>query len=242
MIEPLRGRLRLTLHRQPNAGPAAARNAGAARAVTPLLAFTDDDTAPEPGWLARLTAHLARAPDALVGGHTVNGLPGNPYATASQLLIDYLREADGAGPLTFAASNNIALARAGFEAVGGFDPGFPLAAGEDRAFCSAWRRSGRPIRYAPDARIRHFHGLDLRSFWRQHEGYGRGAYVLRQRTPAVEHRRPAGFYRALVTCPLRQPHLERAFAWRVAALMAVSQAATAAGYAREAARNGAFIP
>ena len=36
---------------QANAGPAAARNLGAAEAKAPIILFTDDDCAPMPGWL-----------------------------------------------------------------------------------------------------------------------------------------------------------------------------------------------
>src|SRR5262245_33694862 len=54
--------------RQSHAGPAAARNLGAARARGDFLAFTDDDCAPERSWLRSLASRLESAPDALVGG------------------------------------------------------------------------------------------------------------------------------------------------------------------------------
>lgn len=43
-------------------GPGPARNAGVAATTAPLLAFTDADCAPDPGWLAAGVAALARAP------------------------------------------------------------------------------------------------------------------------------------------------------------------------------------
>ena len=58
------------LHRQPNAGPASARNAGAARGNGQLLAFLDDDCCPQPDWLVRMVAAVQRRPDALAGGCT----------------------------------------------------------------------------------------------------------------------------------------------------------------------------
>ncbi|HEY2557514.1 MAG TPA: glycosyltransferase family 2 protein, partial [Diaminobutyricibacter sp.] len=52
-----------------NGGPAAARNAGWQRARAPLVAFTDDDCTPQPGWLARLLDDLDRFD--VVQGRTV---------------------------------------------------------------------------------------------------------------------------------------------------------------------------
>ncbi len=173
--EVVPGRLDATLV----ARPRGARNAGAARAAGRFLAFTDDDCAPDPGWLRALAARLAAAPDALVGGHTINVLRGNPYATASQLLVDYLYDYYNAGPdgARFFTSNNMALAAAGARRLrhhlpprGGGGPGVvrPLAPG--------WGA----LVYAPGAIVRHAHALTPRRFWRQHLNYGRGAFHFHQ--------------------------------------------------------------
>ncbi|WP_254783414.1 glycosyltransferase [Mitsuaria sp. PDC51] len=44
-------------------GPAVARNAGWRAATAPLVAFTDDDTLPDPSWLARGLAAMQAHPD-----------------------------------------------------------------------------------------------------------------------------------------------------------------------------------
>ena len=62
--EAIAGRARLVLAPEKGAGPA--RNAGAAAAEGEVLAFTDADCVPEPGWLAAGVAALAGAD--LVGG------------------------------------------------------------------------------------------------------------------------------------------------------------------------------
>ena len=65
-----------------------------------------------------------------MGGRTVNALDENPYASATQLLVDYLSEwTRASGRVAFFASNNLAVPTALFRARGGFDTGFPLAAG-----------------------------------------------------------------------------------------------------------------
>ncbi len=220
----------LTLLVQRHAGPAAARNHGAAQARGPFLAFTDDDCAPAPGWLEALAAHLVAAPDHLVGGQTRNALAGNPYATASQLLIDYLYAAPQ--QTRFFAANNMALSAAQFHAVGGFDPTFARAAGEDREFCDRWQHNGYPMAYVPAAVVYHAHALTGRTFWRQHFNYGRGALRFHRARARRRQSRlriePISFYLGLLRYPFSQMGGWRAL--RLTALLAVSQAANAAGF------------
>jgi GT2 family glycosyltransferase len=239
------GRLTVTLVEAVHAGPAAARNAGAARARGDYLAFTDDDCAPDPGWLRALARAATSAPGQMLGGRTVNALADNLWAAASQVLVEYLYAyynsgAAGTGEARFFTSNNLALPADDFRALGGFDGRFPLAAGEDRDLCDRWLAAGHRMTYAPAAVVRHAHALTPRRFWRQHLTYGRGAWRFhRGRAERGRGRlrlETIGFYAGLVRFPFG-----RARGWRAAALAAlliVSQAANAAGFALERARRG----
>jgi len=217
---------RLRIVRYPNAGPAAARNRGAAEARAELLAFTDDDCSPRPDWLSRLRDAWLISPEDMVGGWTVNALPRNAFSAASQAVVDHLYDVLNADPsdARFLTSNNIAVAREAFLALGGFDASYPLAAGEDREWCRRWRASGRRIRLVPEAVIDHHHCLSARSFWRQHANYGRGARLFRDTAAGNDDGRfrfPIDHLR-LIARPLpRRPS--------VAALLAIAQVATAAG-------------
>ncbi len=227
---------RTRLLRQANAGPAAARNAGAAAARGRFLAFTDDDCRPRPDWLARLAEPLEGVPERLVGGVAVNGLTDNRFSAASQMLVDAFTAWENRGAVPrFFASNNIALARDAFLAVGGFDTAFPLAAGEDRAFCKDWGASRRPLVFAPNAVVDHFHDLDLARFWRQQANYGGGARRLRGQARTDVSSGKATTRLAFTTHLLRTPWRARAGnAVVLTGLLALSQAATAWGFAREA--------
>src|SRR5436189_2769026 len=133
-IEPSRG-LRLRVIRGSHRGPAAARNLGAASAEGEYLAFVDDDCEPERGWLRAFAARFVTAPDAVLGGRTVNGLPDNTYSTASELLVAYLHSYYRNGATSqprFFASNNLSVPAGLFRELGGFSTRFSLAAGEDR--------------------------------------------------------------------------------------------------------------
>jgi len=244
-----RAQLRLQLVEQTNGGPARARNTGAKHATGPLLAFVDDDCEPSPGWLAALQAHFQQCPDRALGGRTVNALPANAYSSASQLVVDYLYEHQAAASVRngerapaaapFFASNNLAVPAALFDAVGGFDESFPLAAGEDREFCDRWQAYGYRLLVAPDAVVQHAHALSFKTFWRQQMNYGRGAYRLRKarsaRGAAAMGFEPLSFYGRLVTYPIRAPRHRSALL--LAALILVSQVAIVLGYVFEMRRR-----
>jgi glycosyltransferase involved in cell wall biosynthesis len=233
VVEPFCSQLSITLLRQANAGPAAARNAGAQQAKGELIAFTDDDCMPASNWLSGFAKQLSQAPDAMIGGRSLNALPGNLYSTASQALIDYLYSyySDPQKEMFF-ASNNIAMSRSHYLAIGGFDTAFPLAAAEDRELCDRWQQRGYSMRYAPEVTIRHAHHLSLKSFWRQHFGYGRGAFcfhqVRAQRNEQPIQVEPIKFYADLLTYPLKRSDVKSP--GLVSLLFFLSQVATTAGF------------
>jgi glycosyltransferase involved in cell wall biosynthesis len=115
---------RVEVHRQPQAGPASAKNAGAARTATDWIAFVDSDDRLVPHALETLETTLGRRPgDDLLSFKaaetTAAGTPtgrvfgkrsaGTAYSTAGLLRYD-------AGGCSW-----FAVRRAAFDAVGGFD-------------------------------------------------------------------------------------------------------------------------
>lgn len=246
VVATFQSEIELVLLRQANAGPATARNWGAQGAKGEFLAFTDDDCKPAPNWLRVLAARCGEAPGGMIGGHTVNALPDNLYATASQILIDYIYRYYNANPARayFLTSNNIAVPAERFRAIGGFDTSFPLAAAEDREFCDRWLRCGYPMIYAPEAKVDHAHHLTLSTFWRQHFGYGRGAFSfhkVRSRSlrlepsPSVIQQikvEPLSFYFNLLTYPFVQTSSQSPLLLTV--LLFLSQLANTVGFFLEA--------
>lgn len=236
MVEPFSRRLSLRLLSAPHGGPAAARNRGAAAAQGRTLAFTDDDCAPARDWLTCLQARNQK-PGTLLGGRTVNAIESQLAPAASQILIDYLyqhynRDHDDA---RFIVSCNLAVPADAFRELGGFDASFPKAAAEDRDLCDRWRARGWRMAYLPEAIVFHRHALSLGAFWRQHFDYGRGAFrfhrarLARQQDGILVESLP--FYSRLLAYPFTSGVRKPA---RVSALLAVSQAANAAGFFTEA--------
>ncbi|MDX1532367.1 MAG: glycosyltransferase [Rhodothermales bacterium] len=236
VVRPFEEAMALTLLRQPNAGPAEARNTGANHARGRYLAFTDDDCAPHPGWLRGFERQLLLTPGALLGGRVDNALVGNAFSEASQILLRYVYAyTERTRTDRFRTSNNLALSAEGFRHIGGFDAAFGLAAGEDRDFCNRWLRAGREMRSVPDAVVSHAHALTLHSFARQHFQYGRGAYYYHQFKAGrggFGLRPDLSFYAGLVRYPLTVT--EGARAWTLASLLFLSQVTNAAGFFYEA--------
>ena len=233
VVALLQDKMQIKLLRQKNAGPAAARNLGVAEARGEYIAFTDDDCQPTADWLTQFAAAAKSAPEALLGGKTINALTDNPFSTASQTLTDYLyKYFDPAKTKNaFFTSNNMAMPIANFKALNGFDVSFPLAAAEDRDLCD---RSNRvyPMVYVPTAKIEHFHKLNLISFWKQHFSYGRGAFNFYktgfERSSQVTKVKQLSFYSQLLFYPftenLTQPKI------LISSLFFLSQIANVAGY------------
>jgi glycosyltransferase involved in cell wall biosynthesis len=129
-------------------GPAAARNAGWPLARAPLVAFTDDDCVPAPGWLRALVAAHRRAPGAVLQGRT------EPHPAELHRLGAFSRSQLVTGLGVHFQACNIAYPRQLLEQLGGFDESFAHYA-EDADL--AWRAlgGGAEAEFVPDALVHH---------------------------------------------------------------------------------------
>jgi GT2 family glycosyltransferase len=239
VVDAYRGKLDVDMLAVAHGGPARARNRAAEQSRGAYLAFTDDDCRPHADWLSAIARALTRSPEALVGGRVQNALPDNVYSSASQTVTDVVYAHYNAEPeaARFFASNNMAVAKAKFLAIGGFDENFQILACEDRELCDRWRSAGGRMLYAPEAVVGHAHALDLRHFLRQHFTYGRGAvhyHRIRAERQSGKMRDEMSFH-ADVRNWLVAPFRGRAFksGLVVASLLLCWQAANTAGFLYE---------
>jgi GT2 family glycosyltransferase len=125
------------------------RNAGIAAARADLIAFTDDDCRPAPGWLAALAGAAGEAePERFVCGRTL------PDPDERHLLHGLARSVtvDELGP--WYPSCNLAFPRALLERLGGFDEEF-VASSEDTDLALRAIAAGAEPAYAPEALVWH---------------------------------------------------------------------------------------
>ena len=126
-------------------GPAGARNAGWRRARGETIAFTDDDTIPDPRWLEAGLAAMAGDACAASGGIVVP-LPDRP--------TDYEADASGLEGAEFVTANAF-VKRAALIAVNGFDERFTSAWREDSDLQFSLLDAGGQVVKAPDAIVVH---------------------------------------------------------------------------------------
>lgn len=149
MIRKLAPSSGLKLHAlriETNRGPTPARNLAWLEARAPLIAFTDDDCAPAPGWLEHgLRAMLAN--DAVIVGRTMPDpdLPIGPFSRTIRV-----------NDVNWLPTCNVFYRRDDLEAVGGFDETFLEPGGEDTDLAFRVRNErGRDFAFAHEALVYH---------------------------------------------------------------------------------------
>lgn len=129
----------------PRRGPAANRNAGAAAARGEVVVFLDDDCLPEPALLATYARAFADP--------VLRAAEGRIRADRPQRRMDEESPINETGGCFW--SCNIAVRRAFFLEIGGFDERFPAAAMEDVELRERILRLGPPIVFLPEALVIH---------------------------------------------------------------------------------------
>jgi glycosyltransferase involved in cell wall biosynthesis len=135
-------------HERPR-GPGAARNSGWHVATASLVAFTDDDCVPVPGWLSALLDVAADGSQDLA----IQGpIAPNPEQTSELGPLSHTVAVDG--PSHLFVSANVAYSRHLLERTGGFDEGFRRSA-EDAELGARALKAGAEARFAQAALVHH---------------------------------------------------------------------------------------
>jgi GT2 family glycosyltransferase len=192
---PLAG---VTLVDEPVPGLSRARNAGLAAASGELVAFTDDDVVPDPGWLAALVDGFTGPEVACVTG-LIRPLE---LATEAQRWfeefggfgkgeqqrrfdLDLNRDRSPLYPFAagvFGSGANSAFRTSALRALGGFDErlgtGTPARGGEDLDAHLSVVQAGLTLVYTPAAIVLHQHHRESTLLYRQIHSYGVGLAAM----------------------------------------------------------------
>lgn len=156
--------------RERRPGSYSARNAGLAQARSPIVAFTDADCIPEPGWLAAGLEALADAD--LAGGAIEQVRSSEPTWWEIYDRATYLDQERLVLDQRFAATANLFVRRSVFDQVGPFDS--RLRSSGDLELCQRAVDAGFRLVYAPEARVLHRPRRTLRGTWNLHRRLGAG--------------------------------------------------------------------
>jgi mycofactocin glycosyltransferase len=173
-----------TIRNEAARGPAAARNQGWCRVQTPVVAFLDADTIPEPGWLEPLLRHF-EDPAVVAVAPRIRSTPGEtPLARYEQIRssLDLGAEPGPVLPgsrISYVPSAALVVRTAMLQELGGFDEN--LRFGEDVDL--VWRlvARGYQVRYEPSSVVGHTPRAQWSTWLRQRFDYGTSAAPLAQR-------------------------------------------------------------
>ena len=180
----------LHFHRRAqNGGFIAACNDGAAQARGEFLVFLNNDTVPQPGWLDALLDTFSAQPEAGLVGAQLLYPDGRLQEAGGVVFSDgsawnygrfespedpryaSLRDAD------YCSGAAIAISRALFESLGGFDTRYAPAYYEDTDLAFSVRAAGKRVLYQPASRVVHLEGITSGTDLNQ----GAKAYQVRNR-------------------------------------------------------------
>ena len=185
--------------RAQNGGFIAACNDGASMARGDQLVFLNNDTIPQPGWLDALLGTFVEHTDAgLVGAQLLypdgrlqeaggvvfadgSGWNYGKFESPEDPRFCYLRDCD------YVSGAALAIPRALFAQLGGFDTRYAPAYYEDTDLAFAVRAAGKRVIYQPAARVIHAEGGTAGT----DTNVGMKAYQVRNRDIFAAHRREA---------------------------------------------------
>jgi len=157
----------VSYHYQKNAGPAKARNEGAALAQGNLIIFLDADCIPQPDWLEQLVRSIGEPNIAAVCGSYGIANPESLLARCifAEISFRHQRMEINSETKVF-GSYNVCIKKGILERLGKFNTQYATASGEDNDLSYRITKAGYGIRFNTKALVDHFHPTNLWKYLR----------------------------------------------------------------------------
>ena len=169
--------------RQANAGPAVARNRGAAQATGDVVVFIDSDCEASPGWLAEMLAPFADpSVTAVKGAYRTR----QTALTARFVQLEYEDKYDRMASrehIDFVDTYSAAFRRDAFVASGGYSAAFDLPSAEDVDLSYRMASAGALMVFRPQAIVYHRHPDRLGAYLRKKARFASWRVLAVRRNP-----------------------------------------------------------
>ncbi|MBU1998454.1 MAG: glycosyltransferase, partial [Candidatus Omnitrophica bacterium] len=162
-------------------GPAAARNAGIAKAQGKIVVFTDSDCVAKESWLEEVIKGYYDIRVAGVGGV----IKANPTSSIISQYCAYVKmneepKIDTSG-IVYLITGNASFKKECLESVGGFDERYSFPGGEDPDLCYRLKQNGYIFQCNRNAVVYNSHKETLKSLSLSYFCYGKGESYLNLR-------------------------------------------------------------
>jgi glycosyltransferase involved in cell wall biosynthesis len=188
--------LRLRVFSHPNRGVSCARNNGMDKAVSDIIAFTDDDCILPADWLNRLSLHWDEVEEDIAGiGGPLDTVTSDNDSFVSQYLayIDefnyipvlkaglvrpvHVSHLTGREIIPYLRTSNASFRKSCLLEVGGFASDFHRPGGEDPDLCYRMLAKGYRFHFMPDLVVQHVSRESMKAYFKSLGNYVRGEYI-----------------------------------------------------------------
>jgi GT2 family glycosyltransferase len=156
---------------------AAARNLGIENSLSEIIYFLDDDCVPSKNCLSEIAAAYAKYPLISAVGGPVEFHSGNKIVDLLNEIFSYVPFYNEEKIVRSLPTRNLSFKREVFYEIGVFNEnlGYP---GEDIDFNLRFLQKGYKMLYSPKIKAKHYHPMNLVSFYRSVFKYGRTSFKL----------------------------------------------------------------
>lgn len=166
----------LRILRQPNGGPARARNSGIRNARGEFIAFTDDDCEVDKKWLKEIICEFKSEAIVGAGGMIISKNKDifSQYIDYNRILLPRIENKT----VMYLVTANACYRKKNLIDVNGFSEEIKNPGGEDPDLSFKLKKLGYELAFNQNSIVIHNHRQDLRSFYKTFYNYGRGSAFL----------------------------------------------------------------